>query len=381
MYIYICIYIYMYIYICICIYICIYIHIHIYTYIYTYIIHIHIHICVYIDLLHRYRHASESNDIHVCSASRIRINHVKHINTPCHIPTRVNIWILFTIMSNIRIPFVSHTYTYHVNTSCPTYTRFPRRDSWICGIQAIADRVALNLEIIFKLFQRTRILPMGFTRITRILHVPHIYESRDVTHEYAGDTLRPTYTRVAQKPLITGLFCGKWPMKIRHPMPLRHPVLHVPHRHESRLTCECVVSHICDPCLLHTWDMTRAHATRDPFICETWHIHTWHMSFFLYMGHAAFTCETWFVSHVRHDSFIRETRLAHMWPTTHSNVTHDSPECETWLTHAWHMTLSCVSDDTHSHVRQDSVICETWLIQTWVVTYSHATHDERGVAD
>jgi len=29
----------------------------------------------------------------------------------------------------------------------------------------------------------------------------------------------------AKEPLIIGLFCGKWPMKIRHPMNLRHPVL------------------------------------------------------------------------------------------------------------------------------------------------------------
>jgi len=29
---------------------------------------------------------------------------------------------------------------------------------------------------------------------------------------------------VCKEPLITGLFCGKWPAKIRHPMSLRHPV-------------------------------------------------------------------------------------------------------------------------------------------------------------
>ena len=28
----------------------------------------------------------------------------------------------------------------------------------------------------------------------------------------------------AKKPLIIGLFCGKWPVKIRHPMGLRHSV-------------------------------------------------------------------------------------------------------------------------------------------------------------
>jgi len=29
---------------------------------------------------------------------------------------------------------------------------------------------------------------------------------------------------LAKEPLIIGLFCGKWPTKIRHPMTLRHPV-------------------------------------------------------------------------------------------------------------------------------------------------------------
>jgi len=30
---------------------------------------------------------------------------------------------------------------------------------------------------------------------------------------------------LAKEPLLIGLFCGKWPIKIRHPMTLRHPVL------------------------------------------------------------------------------------------------------------------------------------------------------------
>ena len=33
---------------------------------------------------------------------------------------------------------------------------------------------------------------------------------------------------VAKEPLIIGLFCGKWPGKIRHPMGLGHPVTRGP---------------------------------------------------------------------------------------------------------------------------------------------------------
>jgi len=45
----------------------------------------------------------------------------------------------------------------------------------------------------------------------------------------------------AKEPLIIGLFCGKWPVKIRHPMGLRHPVpRHVYiHVHRSSKCCQC----------------------------------------------------------------------------------------------------------------------------------------------
>jgi len=38
----------------------------------------------------------------------------------------------------------------------------------------------------------------------------------------------------ANEPLIIGLFCGKWPVMIRHPMHLRHPVLTI------SFWCRCV---------------------------------------------------------------------------------------------------------------------------------------------
>jgi len=31
----------------------------------------------------------------------------------------------------------------------------------------------------------------------------------------------------AKEPLIIGLFCGKWPLKIRHPMGLHHPIANI----------------------------------------------------------------------------------------------------------------------------------------------------------
>ena len=53
----------------------------------------------------------------------------------------------------------------------------------------------------------------------------------------------------AKEPLIIGLFRGKWPLKIRHPMTLRHPVLHIWTRHVTHMKSSChtnewVMSHV-----------------------------------------------------------------------------------------------------------------------------------------
>ena len=114
------------------------------------------------------------------------------------------------------------------------------------------------------------------------------------------------------------------------------------------------------------------------------------MSHHSYMRHDSFMCETWLVhiwdmtrSYMRHDSFIYETRLVHMrhlvrdnhWKLRQTDQTQkillllvdDSSVCETWLIHVWDMT--------HSYVRHDSFICETCLIHMWDMTYSCMRHD------
>jgi len=51
----------------------------------------------------------------------------------------------------------------------------------------------------------------------------------------------------AKEPLIIGLFCGKGPLKIRHPMGLRDPV-HILHIH----VCICIYIHISWVEILYT---------------------------------------------------------------------------------------------------------------------------------
>ena len=100
-----------------------------------------------------------------------------------------------------------------------------------------------------------------------------------------------------------------------------------------------------------------------------------------------YSCVTWFFN-VRHDSFIRPTRLIHMWDMAHFYVRHDSFVCVTWLIH--------MSDMTHSYavwlirLWHDAFVCHmtysfvTWLTHTYDMTrlfcimshiwMSHVTH-------
>jgi len=71
--------------------------------------------------------------------------------------------------------------------------------------------------------------------------------------------------------LIIGFFCGKWLIKIRHPIGLRHPVLL---SRESCHTCEWVMSYTCDSVMSPMW---MSHVTHFPLFISTTFEH-----FFLY---------------------------------------------------------------------------------------------------
>jgi len=130
--------------------------------------------------------------------------------------------------------------------------------------------------------------------------------------------------------------------------------------------------------------MTHSYVRHDSFIRETWLIHMWNMThvyvcnwvspcILLMCLHVWYTRETWLIhmwdmthSYVRHASFIGVTWLIHMWNMTYSYVWHDSFICETWLIHIWDMI--------HSYVRHDSFICETCRIHMWDMTHSYVRH-------
>jgi len=225
----------------------------------------------------------------------------------------------------------------------------------------------------------------------------------------------------AKETLIIRLFCGKWPVEIRHPTHLRHPVVDVLYDSFVRVTWL-----IYGTWRVHMCNVIRWYLWYDAFICVTWRIHMcgatrWHMwhDVFIrgmwcihmcgvtrwYVWHDAFTCVMWRIpvcgvtrwhlgigtyrntyldthmsihryiyvdthstpEYVRHDSFICETWLIHMCDMNYLYVWHDSFICVTWLIH------TC--DMTHSYVRHDSCICVPWLIHTCDMTLSHVWDD------
>jgi len=152
--------------------------------------------------------------------------------------------------------------------------------------------------------------------------------------------------------------------------------------------------HMCDMTDLHVWHDWLACATWLIYICDM--IHVAHVNgawrdntcecivmgigldvttmccchvkpHSLDGGYDAFVCATTH-SHVRLDSFSRETWLIHTWDTTHSYMWRDSFICATWLIHMW--------DLIHAYVRRlvhmcdfESFICATRIIYFCDMTY------------
>jgi len=79
----------------------------------------------------------------------------------------------------------------------------------------------------------------------------------------------------AKEPLIIRLFCGKWPIKIRHPTTLRHPVL------DARLKSALwKINHmwvrnfyVSESCHIYEWVMSQTWARRIARMSESRHAH------------------------------------------------------------------------------------------------------------
>ena len=151
-----------------------------------------------------------------------------------------------------------------------------------------------------------------------------------------------------KEPLNTGQFCGKWPVKIRDPMSLRHPV---------RCTALLCAPWLIDVCV--TWLMRRDSLTyvwRDSLICLTWRINS--------------TMSNKSMSHVTRISMSHVAQVKHINESCHTLIVW----CIALLYPKWLIDI-CVTwlvdmcDETYWYVWRDSLICVTWLIAICDVTH------------
>jgi len=163
--------------------------------------------------------------------------------------------------------------------------------------------------------------------------------------------------RNTKEPLITGLCCGKWPIKIRHPMRLR-------------LCFKKILKffHHPDSTYRETWYIQTKKNTKEPLIvglfCGKWTIknmnescctHVW-MSHVVHMNESCHTYE-WVMSHIwmSHVTHMNESRCTHESVMSHiwmSHVTHIDESCHTyeWLRLDIHDMTFCVYSVTYRRV-------------------------------
>jgi len=113
----------------------------------------------------------------------------------------------------------------------------------------------------------------------------------------------------AKEPLIIGLFGGKWPIKIKHPMTPRHPV-----RRRVHVCGTARWLNVYKPGTAYTLlPRTPGQQAKSSIeMCDTTHSYVWH------------------------DPFICDTWLIQMYGMTSSHVWHDSCSC-TYVTQPVHM--------------------------------------------
>ena len=93
----------------------------------------------------------------------------------------------------------------------------------------------------------------------------------------------------AKEPLIAGLFCGKWHVKIRHPMTIRHTV-------PRQLVCP----------------FDSSYSRRGDVMSHIWMSHVTHTNE-SHHGNVSATAQVW-MSHVTH---VSESYFAYKWDTSH----------------------------------------------------------------
>ena len=135
-----------------------------------------------------------------------------------------------------------------------------------------------------------------------------------------------------KEPLDTGHFCGKWPIKIRIPMSLRHPVWH---ERRSKLHVECRLFYRS---LFQKRPINGVCSLRHPVWHERLRVHVWLMSHLFSQLHVEcrLFCRSLFQK--RPINGVCSTVWVHVWLMGHTctSVTSKSysyPPCTPYSTH------------------------------------------------
>ena len=210
----------------------------------------------------------------------------------------------------------------------------------------------------------------------------HTSEQRQVwshtsEHEKQGgeDSQDPLSCRSfpTKEPLNIGHFCGKWPIKIRDPMSLRHTL----YSYSWHEWFTCVTCHMCD-----MWsDVTLLYILIGPIDSgETWEIwsHTSENMKFEVTFHQIWSHTSKCVmSHVRMGaSHIHKCPCA-IWCTHKCDLTHPCMFA-TIRSHVWHDSSNICDMThyiTHSQVWLDSSIYLPWFIHVCDMTHSYVWLD------
>jgi len=125
--------------------------------------------------------------------------------------------------------------------------------------------------------------------------------------------------------------------------------------------------------LIYVRDMTHSYVWRAPFMCATWLIHIFNMTYSPKMMR-----DMTHLSDYAHSipPFICVTWVTHVCDMSDLYVQHDSSTCATWLIHMCNMTHSpqMICDMTHLMVWHDSLTRLTWRIHMCDMTHSYLRH-------
>ena len=99
------------------------------------------------------------------------------------------------------------------------YTYIPDTQTHVCGAHTycVCKKATNYRALLRKMTYKDKASHASLTLFDTLWHSVYTYLPDTQTHVCSAHTYR-----VCKEPLITGLFCGKWPIKIRHPTYLWH---------------------------------------------------------------------------------------------------------------------------------------------------------------